>query len=283
MALAEFIVMFREALEISLIIGIILAYLHKTGQSKHERHIFVGAGAAVVASVAFAWLFQALSGGFAAYEALFEGIVFIVGAMLVTWMVLWMAHQQHFAQQIQRKVQQEVTAGRARGLMAFAFVAVFREGVEIVIFLGSINAATGQLSLLGAMAGIVAAVLLGYLLFETAVRINLKRFFQITTLLLVFFAAGMFSLGLHELQEATVLPVWVEHVYNINPPVNPDGTYPLLHEKGYVGRVAKGLVGYDGNPSDLQVLGYLGYLLLAGWAWFNYEKVHRYLRVEPWF
>ncbi len=130
------------------------------------------------------------------------------------------------------------------------------------------------------MAGITAAVLLGYAIFVGSMKINLKRFFNITSILLILFAAGLVAQGVHELQEAGVIPTVIEHVWDINPPVNPDGSYPVLHEQGYVGSILKGLFGYNGNPSLLELLAYGLYLLLVfGW-WRRIDRAHTMAQVR---
>lgn len=140
--------------------------------------------------------------------------------------------------------------------------------LKLVLFMAGIFSSTGAVSVFGGLLGLVAAVVLGILVFEYAVKFNISLFFNATTVLLVLLAAGLFSQGIHELQEAHILPTFVEHVYDINPQLNLDGSYPLLHEKGVLGSIFKGLVGYDGNPSDLQVVGYLLYLV----SFFSYWK-----------
>jgi len=106
-------------------------------------------------------------------------------------------------------------------------------------------------------------------------KINIKKFFNITSILLILFAAGLVAHGVHELQEANIIPMGIEHVWDINPPVNPDGSYPLMHEKGYIGSIFVGLFGYNGNPSLIEVLSYLFYLAIVFVLWKNIEKVHR--------
>jgi len=106
-------------------------------------------------------------------------------------------------------------------------------------------------------------------------KINIKRFFTITSILLILFAAGLVAHGVHELQEATVIPTVIEHLWEMNPPANLDGTYPILHEKGYIGSILKGLFGYNGNPSLIEVLSYFLYLVVVFLLWRNIERVHR--------
>ena len=174
-------------------------------------------------------------------------------------------------------VSTELTKPRKFGLFLLVFTAVLREGIETVIFLGAAsfvstsNAATG----VGALAGIIAAIFLGYIIFAGSMKISIKKFFDITSILLILFAAGLVAQGVHELQEATIIPTAIEHVWDINPPVNPDGSYPILHEKGYIGSILKGLFGYNGNPSLIEVLGYFVYLVLVFVLWRNIGRVHK--------
>ncbi|MDO8339797.1 MAG: FTR1 family protein, partial [Candidatus Burarchaeum sp.] len=139
----------------------------------------------------------------------------------------------------------------------------------IVLFLGGIGISTGAVNAFGVFAGAALALLLAYVVFRSIVKLDVKLFFQVTGALLILLAAGLLSQGVHELQEASVLPTIIEHVYDINPPMNSDGTYPPLHEKGALGAVAKGVVGYDGNPSLLQIVSYVGYVVLAYLALFH--------------
>jgi high-affinity iron transporter len=146
-------------------------------------------------------------------------------------------------------------------------VAVLREGVETVIFLGAASFVSAGNNFLGALVGIALAVVLGYALFAASVKVNLKQFFNVTSILLILFAAGLVSLGLHELEEAGLVPALVEHVWSINPPVNPDGSYPLLHEQGLIGSLLHSLFGYSGDPALIQVLGWLAYLAPVLYLW----------------
>ncbi|MBI5223199.1 FTR1 family protein [Candidatus Micrarchaeota archaeon] len=259
--LAEFIVLFRESLEIAFVVSIILAYLHKTKNEDHEKHVWLGVAAGLVASIGLAFIFQFVQGGFSASEELFEGFFLILTSGLVSWLVLWMLGQKKVVDSLTKDVKVALEKKETLGLFLLAFTSTLREGVESVLFLAGIYVNTGAISLVGGFMGAVAAIVLGVLIFEYAINFNVGRFFKITTVILILLAAGLFSQGIHELQEAHILPTYVEHVYDINPPQNSDGSYPLLHEKGPIGSIFKGLIGYDGNPSDLQLLSYFGYLL----------------------
>ena len=269
MALAEFIVTFREFFEIAFVIGILLAYLRKTGNGKLDVYVYLGIALAVVASVSAAFAFERVAGGFEANEELFEGITLILASVFVTWLILWMRRQGNVADAVRKGLQTEIEKGKAAGIVLFSFIAVFREGIEIVLFLGGIGVSTGAVSLFGAVAGAALALVLAYAVFRSIVKLDVKLFFQVTGALLILLAAGLLSQGVHELQEAGVLPTIMEHVYDINPPANADGTYPPLHDKGALGAVAKGVVGYDGNPSLLQIVSYVGYVVLAYFALFR--------------
>ncbi|MBI5227849.1 FTR1 family protein [Candidatus Micrarchaeota archaeon] len=258
--IAEFIVMFRESLEVAFVIGIILAYLHKTKNQDQEKHVWLGVCSGILISIALVFAFQALKIEFEDHEEIFEGFFMITTAALVSWLILWVVKQKKIVENLQSEVKVVLEKNGMFGLFLLALTATLRESVESVLFMAGIYINAGAISLLGGFLGIAAAVIVGILVFEYAVRFNIGLFFKATTVILVLLTAGLFSQGLHELQEAKVLPEWIEHVYDINPPQNPDGTYPLLHEKGAIGGVFKGLIGYDGDPSDLQVAGYLAYV-----------------------
>jgi high-affinity iron transporter len=274
--IASFIITFRETLEAALIVGIVLGYLVRTKQTRYNNVVYIGVVSGVLASILGALLFTTVAGGFkGAAEALFEGTMMLFGALLLTTMILWMMKQKHIARELQKKVSVEISESHKFGLFSLIFISILREGIETVIFLGAASFAAEGGGLIGAFAGIAAAIVLGYAIFVGSLKINLKKFFNVTSILLILFAAGLVAHGIHELQEAGAVPVIVEHVWDINPPLNPDGTYPLLHEKGYIGSILKGLFGYNGNPSLIEVLSYLTYFVLVFALWRNIEKVHR--------
>jgi len=269
----SFIITFREALEAALIVGIILSYLVRTKQTEYSNVVYMGVLFGIVASIIGALLFVRLAGGFTGRaEQIFEGSTMLIGALLLTTMILWMMKQRHIALELELRVKSELTENHRLGLFLLMFVAVLREGIETVIFLGAASFVSSSNSLIGASAGIVAAIVLGYAIFVGSMKINLKRFFNMTGILLILFAAGLVAYGVHELQEAKIIPTWVEHLWDINPSVNPDGTYPLLHENGYGGSILKGLFGYNGNPSLLEVLSYVTYLGFVLILWGSKKK-----------
>ncbi|MFH1520120.1 MAG: FTR1 family protein [Candidatus Micrarchaeota archaeon] len=267
MALAEFTVLFREVLESAFVIGIMLTYLTKTKNSKYNKFVWGGALVGIFLSVLVAYTFQFSIESFEQYEEIFEGTFMIVTSLLVTGMILWIIKQKHIVESIKGDIKIKLDNGQPIGLFVLSAISVLREGVEVILFLAGIFLTTGTLSLIGGVLGAIAALITCILIFNYAVKFNIGLFFKATAAVLVLLAAGLFSQGLHELQEAKILPEWIEHVYDLNLQQNADGTYPIFHEKGIFGGTLKGLIGYDTNPSDLQVIGYLAYLGCAYWVY----------------
>lgn len=265
--ISSFIITFRETLEAALIIGIVLSYLVKTRQIKYNNIVYLGVISGIIASFIGALLFVNLAGGFTGRaEQIFEGVTMLIGALLLTSMILWMMKQKHVARELEHKVDQELTEAHRFGLFTLVFISVLREGIETVIFLAAASFISTDNNLIGALAGIIIAILLGYAIFVGSMKINLKKFFNVTSVLLIFFAAGLVAHGIHEFEEAKIIPTVIEHVWNIN---------PILNENGYIGSILKGLFGYNGNPSLTEVLSYIIYLFLVFALWKNIERVHK--------
>jgi len=266
--IASFLITFREALEAALVVGIVLGYLARIGQTRHNRVVYAGVVGGIAASALGALLFATLAGGFEGRaEQLFEGITMLVGAALLTGMILWMMRQRHIAAELETKVAATLRGPSRAGLFALVFVAILREGIETVLFLGAARLASPENNLVGALLGLAAAAVLGYALAAGSGKVSVRTFFAATNVLLILFAAGLVSMGVHELQEAGVLPAVVEHVWDINPPAPDGGPYPYLHDKGAVGSIARGLFGYSGAPSLLEVIAYGAYLVVVAVLW----------------
>lgn len=263
------LITFRETLEASLIIGIILAFLYKAQQQRYKHAVYWGVGLAVVASMFTAWLFSKFAGGFEGKaEQLFEGITMFFAAGLLTYMIFWMMFHRGIKHKLESKVSERLDKGEFFGLLGLTFFEVFKEGVETVIFLNAIAFGADSWDIIWGIIGIAAAILIGYILFATTIKINLKRFFTVTSVLLVLFAAGLTAHAVHEFQEAGVITIGAQEVWNINPPQHSDGSYPMLHEKGSVGILLKGLFGYNGNPSLLEVISYgMYFVVIVGVLW----------------
>ena len=248
---------FREGLEAALIVAIVIGYLIKIGRKQRVRYAWAGVLAAVAASAALAFGIQAIGAKLEGRaEQLFEGATMILAVGVLTWMIFWMRYQSRTMKSaLEREVHSAVSLGHNWGLAAVAFVAVFREGVETALFLSAAAfASDGMGTLLGASLGLTLAALAGYLIYASSVRLNVRMFFGVTSVLLLVFAAGLLAHGVHEFQEAGVLPTLNQHVWNTN---------PILDEKSPVGEVLKAVVGYNGNPSLEEVVAYGAYWLLA--------------------
>lgn len=255
---SAFFLLFREGLEAALIIGIILGYLGKTRHRAYGVHVLVGVLAGVIGSILTALLFQRLIGGFQGRaEQIFEGLIMLLAVGVLTLMIFWMRHQsQTIGKEIREKIDM-VLAGRQKyGLVVLAFLSVYREGVEVVLFFQAALAAVGETqALVGGLLGLGVAVILAYLIFKASINLDIKIFFRVTGVILILISAGLLAGGVHELQEAGVIPVVIEHLYDIN---------GLINEKGALGSILKGLLGYNGNPSLIEVLVYWSYLLTVG-------------------
>jgi len=255
---ASFLITLREGLEAALIIGIVLSVLRRLGHANRSRTVWAGVLVAVAVSMAVGLALNALGMALEGHgEAIFEGVAMLLAAGVLTWMIFWMQRQgRHIQVHLESDVRAAVAAGSAWALFGLAFVAVVREGIETALFLtAAAFSATPMQTLVGGVLGLVVAITLGWLMFAAGRRLNVRAFFRVTGILLLLFAAGLVAQGVHELQEAALLPTFVEHVWDIN---------PILDEKSLVGQFLKSLFGYNGNPSLLEVVTYTLYLLIVG-------------------
>jgi high-affinity iron transporter len=265
---AALLITLRETLEASLVAGIVFGYLKKTGQPQYKKYVWSGILSAIAVSLLGAWLFTTVAGGFEGRaEELFEGITMLVGAALLTTMILWMMKQRGKVQSLKEKVASHVDNAKKLELFGLIFFAVLREGIETVIFLNAAWFAIEDNAMLGAVLGIVIALALGFALYKGSLKLNMKKFFLYTSILLILFAAGLVAHGVHELQEAGVIPVVIEEIWDINPAVISNGVYPALHEKGSVGGIFKDLFGYNGNPTLIEVSVYVLYLIIIAFVY----------------
>lgn len=262
----SFVIMFRETLEAALVVAIVLSYLKRSGRRDCNSSVYWGIAVGILLSIIGGWLFQLAAGGFSGKkEQIFEGITMLTGAALLTTMILWMMKQSSFTEVIERKV--EISQGKQWGIFFLIVISIVREGIESVIFLSAANFLSKDQNLMGAMLGLLVAVVVSYLFAIGSLRISLKKFFLVTNILLILFAAGLTAQGIHELQEAGLIPTLIQNVWDINPSTAGGEGYPLFHERGFLGSIGKGLFGYNGNPSLLEALGYLLYLAGVVFIW----------------
>lgn len=252
----------REGLEMALVVAIILAYLKRLGREKDFRTIWLGTGAAIAISlVAGIGIFAVLGELEGKAEEVLEGVIAFSAAAVLTWMVFWMARQARYIKgELHAKVDVAVAAGSAVALAGIAFVAILREGLETALFLVSTSVGTnsnlGQLT--GGLIGLAIAVGLGYLVYLGSKRVNLRVFFRVTGILVLFFAAGLLAKGVHEFQEAGYLATMNEHVWDISSVgfLNPD--------ESTFGEFLKGIFGWSPAPSIEMLVAYFLYLIPVG-------------------
>lgn len=266
MVVAQYLLTFREVLEAALLVAIIVAYLGRTGRLALTRYAWYGVYAAVGASLVLGAAVWILYGSLAeAQEKLFEATAAFVAVAVLTSMILWMATK---ARTIRSSIEGRVelaaaTSTAALGLTGLAFVLVFREGLETVLFLTPFLVQDVGLTLLGAALGIGGGFLLAYAIFRVGIRLDLRRFFYFTSVLLILLAGGLLGYGIHELIEygktqGVALGWWAQSAYTL-----PFASTDPLHHKGIVGSIFAVLVGYSASPEWARVLAHAAYLIVA--------------------
>jgi high-affinity iron transporter len=255
--ISSLVLSLREGLEAALIIGIVLGALHRTGRADLNRPLWAGVISAFLVSLLAALLLRAVDKELTGTtEQIFEGVTFFLAAGVLTWMILWMRRESgSMKSQLESQVNIATTLKGAGALYFLAFISVLREGIELALYLtASSLTSSGFQTLSGAAIGLVAACLLGYLIYATALHLNLKRFFQVTAVILILFAAGLVAHSIAEFNEAGVIPAVINPIWNLN---------PLLDEHSVLGVIASTLFGYHGSPSLTEALGYSVYMLIA--------------------
>ncbi len=252
--LSAFLITLREGLEMSLIVGIILAYLARTGYRREFGAIWAGVAGAVGVSALAGGIIVATASEFSGRgEQLFEALAMLTAVAVLTFMIFWMRRQAAtLRSDLQSRLNNALRAGSSGALVVLTIVSVGREGIETALFLfATARASAAVPALAGAVLGLVAAVLLGVLIYRGSYRLNLRTFFNVTSLLLLFVGAGLFARGIGELQGAGLVPPIVPHMWN---------TDAAVPEASAAGSLLQAVFGYISAPSLVQVVLYLGYL-----------------------
>ncbi len=229
--LANFLIGLREGLEAALVVSILVAYLVKTQRRDLLPALWTGVGVAVAVSLAFgaALTFGPKGLSFEAQEAI-GGTLSILAVGLITWMIFWMGKTaRHLKADLQHRLDDAVAAGKG-AVVVMALLAVGREGLETALFLWAGAQATGTSTtpLLGAVLGLAVAVTLGWAVYRGAVRLDLRLFFAWTGVFLVVVAAGVLAYGVHDLQEAGLLPGLHSLAFDVSAQVPPSSWYATL-------------------------------------------------------
>jgi high-affinity iron transporter len=251
---STFVVVFREALEAALIIGIILTLLWKLGARRYARHVWAGVAAALVLSLGLgSWLSSLADSAQERMGPIIEGVISLAACAVLTYMFFWIEKQaRHLKTDIETRLERAIPAGDRIAIMVLPFFAVLREGAETVLFLKAVSMQSGgAVSWAGGLSGLALAVMVVLMLFVGGIRVPLQALFRSVGVFILFIAAGLLGYGLHELGEVGWVPVGIEHLYDIN---------HIMNEKEGVGSFLKALFGYNGNPSLTETVLYWLYL-----------------------
>src|SRR5215216_7143959 len=266
--LPTYLLSLREGLEAALIIGIVLGAVNKIRRSDLAPAVWLGTLSAVGVSILTAIVLTSFGMSLEdPGEAIFEGITMLIAAGILTWMIFWMSKQARFLKsELEAGVNKAAASTGKRAMFWLAFIAVVREGIELALFItaaffaGDQSQVTSNIiqTLAGTILGLGTAALLGWTLFATTVRLDLRRFFQVTGILLILFAAGLVAHGVHEFNEAGWIPAVVEHIWDVN---------AIVDENSLGGELLKTLFGYNGNPSLTEIFAYFAYLAVVTVLW----------------
>lgn len=257
--LANYLIGLREGLEAALVIGILVAYLVRTDRRDLLSSVWTGVGIAAGASLA---LGAALTLGprglsFTAQE-LIGGSLSIVAVALITWMIFWMGKTARFLKKnLENGLERAIAVGKG-AILAMAAIAVGREGLETALFLwaGIEAAGSSTAPITGAVLGLATAIVLGILIYRGAVRINLRVFFQWTGVFLVIIAGGVLSYGIHDLQEAGVLPGLNTLAFDVSDTITPGSV---------LGTLLKGIFNFSPTTTILEAVAWVAYVVPTMW------------------
>lgn len=264
----SYLLSLREGLEVAMIIGIVLGALTKIRRNDLSPAVWLGTlsaiGFSILTAVVLTSFGMSLEGK---AEQIFEGTTMLIAAGILTWMIFWMRKQARFLKgELEAGVNKAVASMNKSSMFWLAFIAVVREGIELALIItaaffagdqSQVAANTVQ-TISGTILGLGTAAFLGWSLFAATIRLDLRRFFQVTSIMLILFAAGLVAHGVHEFNEVGWIPAVVEHVWDVN---------PILDETSVAGQLLGTLFGYNGNPSLTEMIAYFVYLIVVSIFW----------------
>jgi high-affinity iron transporter len=252
---ASYLIGLREGLEATLVVSVLIAFLVKSDRKDKLPHVWIGVVAALALAVGFGALltFTAANLGHTGQE-LFDAITSLLAVVFVTWMIFWM---RRMARALSKELRGKLTEALEMGSLAvvvMAFLAVAREGLETaLLFFASVQGATTTASpLIGITLGLLTSVAIGWGIYRSALKINLTKFFTWTGLLLILVAAGIFKYGVHDLQEANILPGLTTYAFDIS---------AILPADSWYGALLAGMLNITPQPSVLEALAWVLYLV----------------------
>ncbi|WP_433278446.1 iron uptake transporter permease EfeU [Pseudonocardia xinjiangensis] len=247
----------REGLEAALVVSILVAFLVRTGRRSELPKVWLGVAVAVVVSggvtLALTLTQQALT--FEAQEA-FGGGLSIIAVGFVTWMIFWMRRAaRSISADLRGRLEDAIRMGPA-AVVVMAALAVGREGLETAVFFFAAAQAAGETTepLIGFLLGIAVAIVLAYLIYRGAVTLNMARFFTVTGILLIFVAVGILAYGVHDLQEAAILPGLTTLAFDVSAAVPPDSWY---------GTLLKGVFNFSPQTTVLEAIVWVAYVAVV--------------------
>jgi high-affinity iron transporter len=254
---ATYLIGLREGLEATLVVSILVAFLVKSDRRNRLPHVWLGVAAAVALSVFFGWLIEYTSTSLlqtSESRELFDAITSVAAVVFVTWMIFWMRKAaRSIARELRGKLSEALAVG-AFAVTGMAFLAVVREGLETALIFYSAAQSTaggaGRNAMTALVGGILTAVVLGFLLYRSALKLNLSTFFTWTGALLILVAAGIFKYGVHDFQEAGVLPGLNNHAFDISSVLDPGTWYATL---------LSGMFNITATPSVLEMVAWVAY------------------------
>ncbi|WP_433801789.1 iron uptake transporter permease EfeU [Actinomycetospora sp. CA-084318] len=247
----------REGLEASLVVSILVAFLVQTDRRRELPRVWLGVGAAIAVSIGVVLVLtlteQALT--FEAQEA-FGGGLSIVAVGFVTWMIFWMRRAaRSISTELRGGLEKAIAMGPV-AVVVMAALAVGREGLETAIFFFAAVQAAGSTTgpLIGFLIGIAASVVIAYLIYRGALSLNMGKFFTVTGVLLVFVAAGILAYGVHDLQEAGILPGLYTLAFDVSAAVPADSWY---------GTLLKGVFNFSPQTTVLEAVVWVAYVAVV--------------------
>lgn len=260
MVFAALVITLREGTEASLVIAAVSAYLKQIGRRDLIKYIYGGSMAGLAASFALAAVFTLFSQAAGGYEPLFQaGTMFLASAVL-TYVLIWMARHARRLGSAMEEIKTAISRGQVATLATVAFTSVLREGVEAVLLLAAITITTSSLdTMTGALLGMGFAVAIGVLLIKGSYRMQVRRFFMYTSVLLVLIGAMVTAHGVEELQEMGVIPVLSQPAYDVNPLLP-----PILQENSVFGSLIHAFIGFHYAPTILALIVQLSYIVVIG-------------------